>query len=292
MNDIHASAKAGRVVIISDTHLGRPHCAAASAAALRPLWQGADQCVINGDIAEIHHPDQWAVAARQTMQLFDLCEADDVELTMLSGNHDPFISDIRHLHLAKDAVLVTHGDVLHPAVAPWSPAAGRIRAAYHDALASVDVAARDELEQRLIAAQHASHAEWHDLKKETSKSTLLGMMTRPWAIVQVMLYWRQVPRLAAEFAARCAPRARFVVIGHTHRPGIWHVDERVIINTGCYGFPGSPRAVVLEGNRLSVWRIVMRSGAYHLADRPLAQFDDVHDSVAASSTLRVEHATG
>ena len=92
----------GRIVILSDTHLGRPSCGAQSARALRPLWQGASHLIVNGDVAEIHHPRHWGEAARETMHLLDLCEEDSVALTLLSGNHDPFISEVRHLHLADD----------------------------------------------------------------------------------------------------------------------------------------------------------------------------------------------
>ena len=95
-----------------------------SAVALRPLWAGASNLIINGDVAEVHHPEHWADAATQLLQLLDLCEKDGVALTLLSGNHDPFIGEVRHLHLANHQVFVTHGDALHPAIAPWSPALG------------------------------------------------------------------------------------------------------------------------------------------------------------------------
>lgn len=264
-----------RIVILSDLHLGRPHCAASNAEALRPLWQGADHLIINGDVAEIHHPRHWTIAARETMRLFDFCERDGVELTLLSGNHDPFISDIRHLSIARGHVFVTHGDVLHPAVAPWSPASGRIRQANEAALAALPAESRGHLEARLSASQHASWMEWATVERladEAAHSTVVGMLIRPWALVKVLHYWRRIPRLAADFAAEHAPLARFVIIGHTHRPGIWTIDGRVIVNTGSYGFPGRPLAVVIEGERLSVVDIRDVDGVYGLHDRARATF--------------------
>lgn len=59
-----------RIVIISDTHLGRPKCAALSAKALRPLWKDASRLIINGDIAEIHHPKHADAAGEQVIKLF------------------------------------------------------------------------------------------------------------------------------------------------------------------------------------------------------------------------------
>ena len=163
----------GRIVIISDLHLGRPRCAASSAAALRPLWDGASHLIVNGDAAEIHHPRHWPRAAREMLSLFDLCEADGVELTLLSGNHDPYITDLRHLHLADGLVFVTHGDVLHPAIAPWSPAAARMRQAHEAALAAMPPEARGELEARLSISQHASFTEWEELAIKSSGAPIL-----------------------------------------------------------------------------------------------------------------------
>jgi predicted phosphodiesterase len=285
----------GRTVIISDTHLGRPRAAALSARALRPLWQGAAHMIINGDVAEVHHPHHWPTAARQTLELFDLCEEDDVQLTLLSGNHDPYLSDIRHLHIANDQVFVTHGDVLHPAIAPWSPAAGRIRAAFEKALSQIDGDDRSALESRLDAAQHASHSEWGQLRLEAARSRIRSMMVRPWAIAKVLWYWRIVPELAAAFARGHVPEARYFVFGHTHRPGIWTIDGLTIINTGSFGFPGTPRAVVIEDDALHVHRIVRRRGEYQLSSEPLAQFaldaieqrrDGLLDAAIAPSAAR------
>ena len=277
-----------RIVIISDTHLGRPHAAAASARALRPLWADADRFIVNGDTAEVHHPTHWCEAAKETMQLFDLCETDDVHLTLLSGNHDPYISDIRHLHLARGLIFVTHGDVLHPAVAPWSPAAGRIRRAYRNGLEQLEDDDRETLEARLQLAQHASHEEWkhlHELKREASRSTMFNMIIRPWAVAKVLWYWQIVPRLADEFVAQHAPEARFAIIGHTHRPGVWSRRGRTIINTGSFGFPGRPRAVVLEGRELKVVGIEWRGEAYQLGTQVLARYElpEPVDSVAAET---------
>ncbi len=200
------------------------------------------------------------------MQLFDLCEHDGVELTLLSGNHDPFITDLRHLRLAGGQVFVTHGDALHPAVAPWSPAAARMRKAHAEALAAVEGESRDHLETMLAASQHASKAEWFELEEEASHSSIMAMLVRPWAWISVLRYWRLFPRLAAEFAQRHAPDSRFILIGHTHRAGIWEFDGRTVVNTGAFGFPGTPRAVRIEGQTMSVLRIRYDGATYRLAE--------------------------
>jgi len=283
----------GRIVIISDTHLGRPRCAAVGAAALRPLWARADHLVINGDVAEVHHPRHWSLAARQTLELFDLCEADGTQLTLLSGNHDPYISDTRHLHILDEQVFITHGDVLHPAIAPWSPAAGRIRAAYDRAISHLRPEERGGLEHRLGAAQHASHSEWVDLRRQAADSRITAMLMRPWAVAKVLWYWRIVPRLAAAFARDHVPAARFFIFGHTHRPGIWTVDGLTVINTGSFGFPGTPRAVVIENDQLAVHRIRRTGSAYGIDKDAVARFelagrvDTMPETAAASPATSV-----
>ena len=263
----------GRIVIISDTHLGRPSCAALSAEALRPLWQDTSRLIINGDIAELHHPEHAHQAEEQVIDLFEYCALDGVILTMLSGNHDPYISNLRHVHIAEGTIFVTHGDVLHPAIAPWSPAAPRVRTAYEKALAAVDPEDRDQLSARLAASRYASTEERYTLAEEASHSSVLGMLMRPFAILQVIQYWMIVPHLAAHFTKYHSPDAKFMIFGHTHRPGIWHIEEVVVINTGSFGFPGHPRAVVIEGTTLSVFKIHQRNGSYHLAPQPLRTYE-------------------
>jgi UDP-2,3-diacylglucosamine pyrophosphatase LpxH len=276
-----------RVLIISDLHLGRPRLAARSAEALRPLWNTITHLVINGDVAEVHHKSHWSQAARQTMRLFDLCEDDGVHLTLLSGNHDPYISDTRHLQLGGGRVLVTHGDVLHPAVAPWSPASGRILKAREQAIESLEPEQRTHLQSILEASQFASHAEWNQLEEEASHSSFLATVLNPKAVYMVFKYWRLYPRLAAEFAAEHMPEARFVLVGHTHRAGVWEIDGRTVINTGSFGFPGKPYAVIIEGRRLEYRRIRLRDGAYQFDAKPARIFElpkpvEHHDATPAA----------
>ncbi len=262
-----------RTIILSDTHLGRERCSAGSAAALRPLWRGFERVIINGDVAEIHHPVHRARAAREVLALQELCEHDGVELTLLSGNHDAYLTDVRHLCLADGRVFITHGDVLHPAVAPWSPAASLVRKAHDDAMATLSDLERGRLEHRLSVMQHASHAEWADLTEQAARSSVFAMLIRPWAIAQVLHYWRSAPNLAAAFVAAHAPQAQFMILGHTHRAGIWRRGDCTIINTGSFGFPGSPRAVTLDADVLAVRAIGRNRREHRLTNGAIAQFE-------------------
>ena len=110
---------AGRVLVLSDLHLGRPGLALA-ATDLEPLLEGVDGVLVNGDVAEIQMHDARAAAARAVAELQALCDRHQVQLHLIAGNHDAFVAEERHALLAGGAVHVTHGDVLHPAVAPWA----------------------------------------------------------------------------------------------------------------------------------------------------------------------------
>lgn len=259
----------GRILIISDTHLGRPRHAAKSAARLAPLWRGMSHLILNGDIAEVHHPNHRAQAAREVMDLLDRAERDGVNVTLLSGNHDPFISDHRHLELCRKEVFITHGDVVHPAVAPWSISAGRMKLVHAEAIDRLNRESSSRLEARLTASQLAAHAEWDALAEAARFSALRNMALRPWAGFEVLRYWRRFPRLAHEFAAEHAPQSRLVITGHTHRAGFWRIGSRTIINTGCFGFPSRPLGVVIEGDQLRLHEILRGQDGYELAPRAL-----------------------
>ena len=156
-----------RTGIISDTHLGVPGHGARSAEALRPIWQGADKIIMNGDVAELAHPKWRTAAAYAVMQIQELCERDGVELVLLSGNHDALIDDRRFLWLCNGQVFVTHGDLLHPAISPWSSYAPQLQAVHERALATLAGGEKLDLSAKLAAVQHASQLKWEDMASDT-----------------------------------------------------------------------------------------------------------------------------
>lgn len=284
------SSMAERIVILSDLHLGRPRHSAGSAERLRPIWQGASELLLNGDTAEVHHRQQWSQAARQVLRLFDMCEDDDVTLTLISGNHDPFLSDVRALTLAEGQVFVTHGDALHPAIAPWSPRARHMRRAFAKALSALDPESRGSLEHHLEASQHAGHAEWQLLADETHRPSLWSVIMHPFAFAASMRWWGLYPYMASAFAAKYAPEARYVITGHTHFSSIRHIRGRTIINTGGFGFHRRPFAVVIEDGTLFVHKIVRKGEMFELSPRPIRTFALTPQPVALTPSVDVSAA--
>jgi len=260
-----------RHLILSDLHLGKKP-ASHHADLFRPLWSRGDHVIINGDCAELHDPRYSWEAVRQTLRLQEICDEDGVTLTLIAGNHDPTISPRRHVFLCDGKILVTHGDAVYPAIAPWCHFAPLMQGAFDEAMSALPVESRAQLEPRLRASQHAAETKWNNAGKDIHYVSRISLLYKPWAFVQIARYWMTFPKEAAKFTADFAPGAKFVVMGHTHHQGIWTVGERVIINSGCYEFPGRPRAVVLAGNELSVHRLQRTATGFVIKEKPMARF--------------------
>lgn len=251
-----------KTLIISDTHLGRP--GKATADMLRPVWEGVDELVINGDAAEVQIPWLRAAAVRELDRLEDLTRRDGVSLTLVSGNHDAYLTDRRCLELAGGRVLVMHGDALHPAVAPWTRSGKAMRKLTERALADADPAERESLHTRLSIAQHVGHSEFLEEYVLSSRGAggIWHALRRPWEVPRVVAYWRREPEMAMRFIERYSPGTRVLIIGHSHRAGVWRRGDRTIINTGAFSFPGRPWCAVVSEGDLSVHRLVKTRGVY------------------------------
>ena len=216
----------GRIVILSDTHLATPGRGAASAAALRPLWQGATELIINGDVAEIADPKVRGPAARQVLDLQDLAEEDGVKLTLLSGNHDPLMTDRRYLRLAQREVFLTHGDILHPAISPWTDHARQLQRFHADAIMSLDPTKARSLDAQLAACQQASALHWdHDAERHRHPgpnprphSKLVRKAERLRVMGKALYYWHTIPRRAMGFRQAVRPRVAVLRL-RAHPPG-------------------------------------------------------------------------
>jgi hypothetical protein len=88
--------------------------------------------------------------------------------------------------------------------------------------------------------------------------------TRTFAVFRA---WRKTPAFASAFLRTHRPHARFLVMGHTHRPGIVQApDGLIVINTGSFCAPAKACAVDLTEEKLILRRIVSSGGGFHFGE--------------------------
>ncbi len=267
-------------VVLSDLHLGRPG-GASRGAAFERIIGACERLIINGDAAELHHARFQHDAQRELDVLRDRCATRGVRLDFIAGNHDPFISEDRAMTLADGAIYITHGDAFHHSVAPWSPYAASMRATFEATLAATPPGTPEDC-ALFHAAREAAISEWRVMGSGAHVSTIGTMAVRPHRVLCVLAYWSQYSKLAAQWAARFSPRAGTVIVGHSHRASISRLNGRTVVNTGAYGFPGVPHAIVIEGSTIKMCRIELAGAYYEIAAKPRSEWKISHARGAAN----------
>jgi predicted phosphodiesterase len=251
--------------IISDLHLGDERSWVQDPAALAPLLAGIDALVLNGDCC-----DTQTATGRNAPDAVRRFFAERVpQVTFLTGNHDPDVSETDELSLAGGRVWVTHGDVLFDDIAPWSrlqPILARRLAQIRGRHPPADwerIPTRIRMMREAclrLPPEEVSHTK--GLRAQLHRMAFdLFPPRRALAMLRV---WRAAPRLAADLAAAQRPDARFIVLGHIHFPRVWRrPDGRVIINTGSFAPPLGGLFVDLTADSLTVRKIARRAGLFH-----------------------------
>lgn len=254
--------------ILSDLHYGHPASYLKKLRALTPLLEGVDHVVFNGDSVERRFTKEEPQGDADYTALQALCAECGVSPTFLTGNHDPFLTELHHLDLADGAVLITHGDILFPGLSPWSRDAEILRRAQIEELALAGNPRT--LEPRLIASRRASLAikdlgpYEHHLASVRSLGGFLQEIWPLWRPLKILGCWAQTPSRASALATRYRPEARTVVIGHTHRAGVWRTGGRLIVNTGSFLPLSGSLAVDVTEKEIIVRKILHHNGSFTL----------------------------
>jgi len=275
------TAKIGVLRIFSDLHLGDRGCRVRSLQQLVPLFDGADALVLNGDSLDtrpgpVHLAATALTAANadtaaQRAGFLDFLAHRAPPTTLLTGNHDPDISAQHTLDLADGIIFVTHGDILFDDIVPWSRDVPLMRKLLARELAALPPAGRTQLDLRLAAFRRVCarvpqrhHSERNPLLYAVGVLADVAWPTRTLAVLRA---WRETPALAAAFLRLHRPRARFLLMGHTHRPGIVHAPGGLtVINTGSFCAPSSCCAVDLTAEKLILRRIVSHGGGFRFGE--------------------------
>lgn len=249
--------------ILSDVHYGEGASLVTDLRQLDPLLADA-AAVLNGDTIDTRPHPQAGLVERQRADVTSWLRGRAV--TLLTGNHDPEIAATHHLDLAGGAVLVTHGDVVFDDIVPWSADAAVARA--------LVARERTTLPQPTFADLLAAHrrAAWALPRRlrigvpplRAVGDLLTDTIRSPLRIARILRIWIELSGRAAAFAALHRPAARCIVVGHTHRPGVWtRPDGRVIINTGSYCRPLGRLAVDVAADHVTVRRVIRRGHDFH-----------------------------
>jgi predicted phosphodiesterase len=238
-----------RTIVISDTHIPRKG-KLTSARLLAPLIDDCDRLVVNGDLAETHKQGLRPLVESELQLLKSMVERAGTELVLLCGNHDPEISQWRAAEFAGGRILITHGDAFDSRIAPWAREAEVMKAEW-ERIQSLHPG-EETITVRFDSVRGAAIAEWWMDPTKPGYSTMLSILMRPRALRKVLQQWKQFPTLARVFCSKFFPRADWIVAGHCHRFGIDRKARPSVINTGAFGFPTKPYAVILDSDQLQV----------------------------------------
>jgi predicted phosphodiesterase len=254
--------------IISDLHYGDHSSRVARLPQLRPLLDGVAHLVLNGDTLDTRTGPLPEHTAECRAAVHDFFPGVVAATTYLTGNHDADFSPLHHLDLAGGQVFVTHGDIFFDDIVPWSHDAALISRRIAEELRSVPQELHHHLDHRLAVFRRVAGAipQRHQSERNKLKYALhyfADTVWPPFRIVRVMRAWRLAPKRAAELTRQHRPVAKFVLCGHTHRPGVWAAPGGVtVINTGSFCPPLGGYAVDLTAEKLSVRRVEFRSGEF------------------------------
>jgi predicted phosphodiesterase len=255
--------------IVSDLHYGDPASRVRSLEALRPLFDGADRVVFNGDSLETRRSPAAQQTAAIRQEFIEFARASVPCCTIITGNHDPEISTVHYLELLGGLVFVTHGEVLFDDLVPWSRELPEIGEFYRQELAALPADMRALPGERLAASKRAcsrfelSH-DPHPRHPWGRIRRAVGIFWPPGRVAAMMKAWNELPLRAAAFARQFRPCTRFVFVGHTHRPGVWTRSGMVVVNTGSFCPPFGCYAIDVSTDQIVVRRVRHACGCFAL----------------------------
>jgi predicted phosphodiesterase len=255
------------ILILSDLHMGHRASRIKDPEQLAPLLSGIRCVVLNGDTAEMRHEEDRPIGRKLAADLAKMCHHLGTKPFFINGNHDPTISHINHFDLASDIILVTHGDVLFFGVTPWSRDAAHYRRKHQEILDGLDPENLSDFEERLRATKQTA-LELQMVEPPLTKSRIPGLrlalrqLWPPWRPFKILKAWQETPKRAVDLANIFRPKARFVIIGHTHFPGAWKKSGRVVINTGSFIRYFPAHGAIINRDRIEVRQIDLQQGKF------------------------------
>lgn len=254
--------------IFSDLHLGHPASTIRDVAELLPLFANCGRVILNGDTVETCSSALAESSLARADELFARMRESGLEPVVMPGNHDPDREGPSLLELDDGELVITHGDICFRYGSPWSPWVRRVKGKLDAAEAEAGGYANARtVEARAALAKAYARAFRPRPRKFTG---FLGKLetishaawppTTPLAILDI---WKNGPDRVAAWMEEFTPRARVLIMGHTHRAGMWQRRGRRVINTGAFHPFSRPHFMEWEPGRLRLVEIERRRGAFH-----------------------------
>jgi predicted phosphodiesterase len=271
------SVPAEFIRIFSDVHYGDRASRVRALAQLRPLLEDVPSLVLNGDTLETRPgPSPHWTAARRA-EVADFFPQHVPHVTFLTGNHDADFSPHHALELAGGTIFITHGDLLYEDIVPWSQDAIFIRGRLAEEFSRLPDAQKQRLETQLTVFRRVAMTvpQRHQSERNPLKyihQLACDTVWPPSRLFRILQAWREMPARAAALLRTHRPRAKFVLVGHTHRPGVWRQpDGIVVINTGSFTRPYGGCVVDILSEQLVVRRVTARREEFRVG-ATLAEF--------------------
>ena len=239
-----------RVLILSDLHLGNKASKATGMLdGLARVARQYDRIILNGDTLDRYEcVSRLEYVSRDFETIKSVCASRSGPPELLTGNHDPAISDTHWLYLKESQTLVFHGDcvadVTHPSDKNESLLAAYVRK--HWTAIGGRPSRFSELAETYRRLQGEHLRSFPRIEKGSSFLYLAALLYPPRKPFDILRYVFNSPHLAAGVAAAHDAPVKHVVIGHTHRAGTWTINGRTVMNTGSFMPLSLPSAVVIE----------------------------------------------
>jgi predicted phosphodiesterase len=257
--------------IISDIHFGDRASGVMHLNMLLPLFDGAEHVIFNGDTLDTRLGPNPQKTAEESAEVNAFIKRLDIPVTCITGNHDPDFSLIHHLDLALGQVLVMHGDLVFDSIVPWARDAALLK---HQIKKTIEgLGGIVSFEQKLIiyralclALPQGHQAEVNPFKYGVK--FLKDTAWPPWRLLGMVEAWRTMPMKTAYVVQHARPKARFVITGHTHWPGVWKTQQGItVLNTGSFCRPLGCAVVELTETMLVLRNVRLKKGSYYPAEQ-------------------------
>lgn len=245
-----------KVLVLSDLHLGSKASRAASCLDdIARVAAGFDRVILNGDTLDRCYTDprEDDGALRFIEKARNCCASRNGPPEMLTGNHDPMISDTHWVYDEHSQTLIFHGDCIRD---------------YTHITKRTDQLLKAKLEERWAAlggrpnAFLALHENYRQVQREflpiinpykktkTVMQYALALIYPPRRPFDIIHYWMTAPDLALKLASGFNRTVKNVVVGHTHKPGSWKINGVSVFNTGSYMPMSGAFAVCIDGEKV------------------------------------------